>query len=64
MVRKNPHSDISPRLGWFTLAVIIVMIALGVVPQFERFGLRFERVDILSELRENENEVVEKEADI
>ena len=64
MVRKNPHSDISPRLGWFTLAVIIVMIALGVVPQFELFGMRFERVDILSELRENENEVVEYEADI
>lgn len=64
MVRKNPHSDISPRLGWFTLAVIIVMIALGVVPQFELFGMRFDRVDILSELRENENEVVEYEADI
>ena len=58
------NRDYSPRLGWFTFAVAIAVVALGVVPQFELFGMRIESVDILSELRESDGEVVEYEADI
>lgn len=56
--------DCSSRLGWFTLAVIIAMVAIGFVPQFELFGMHLNRVDIFSELRANDGEVIEYEADI
>ena len=56
--------DCSSRLGWFTLAVIIAMLAIGFVPQFELFGMHLNRVDIFSELRANDGEVIEYEADI
>jgi hypothetical protein len=56
--------DCTPRLVWFTLSVVVATLGLGLVPQFELFGMSFERVDILSELRADESEVVEYEADI
>ena len=56
--------DSAPRLVWFTLSVVVATLGLGLVPQFELFGMCFERVDLLSELRADENEVVEYEADI
>ena len=42
------------RIASFTLAVILGMVALGFVPSFEIFGMEFERVDILSQLRTEE----------
>ena len=42
------------RIASFTLAVILGMVALGFVPSFEIFGMEFERVDILSQLRAEE----------
>ena len=42
------------RIASFTLAVILGMVALGFVPSFEIFGMEFERVDILSQLRPEE----------
>ena len=39
------------RIASFTLAVILGLVALGFVPSFEIFGMEFERVDILSQLR-------------
>ena len=49
---------------WLTLVVIVAMLGLGLVPQFPLFGMHFSKVDILSELRVDESEVVEYEADI
>lgn len=42
------------RIASFTLAVILGLVALGFVPSFEIFGMEFERVDILSQLRTEE----------
>ena len=56
--------DYTPRFVWLTLVVIVAMLGLGLVPQFELFGMHFSKVDILSELRADDNEVVEYEADI
>ena len=42
------------RIASFTLAVILGLVALGFVPSFEIFGMEFERVDILSQLRPEE----------
>ena len=42
------------RIASFTLAVILGLVALGFVPSFEIFGMEFERVDILSQLRAEE----------
>lgn len=42
------------RIASFTLAVILGLVALGLVPSFEIFGMEFERVDILSQLRAEE----------
>lgn len=42
------------RIASFTLAVILGLVALGIVPSFEIFGMEFERVDILSQLRAEE----------
>lgn len=42
------------RIASFTLAVIFGLVALGFVPSFEIFGMEFERVDILSQLRAEE----------
>ena len=49
---KNKKANI--RIAGFTLAVILGMVALGFVPSFEIFGMEFERVDILSQLRPEE----------
>ena len=56
--------DYTPRFVWLTLVVTVAMLGLGLVPQFELFGMHFSKVDILSELRADDNEVVEYEADI
>ncbi len=59
------NSDSTPRVVWLTLVVIIGVIALGFVPQFELFGMPIRSVDILSELRDDAaDEPVEYEADI
>ena len=42
------------RIASFTLAVILGLVALGFVPSFKIFGMEFERVDILSQLRAEE----------
>ncbi len=49
---KNKKANI--RIAGFTLAVILGLVALGFVPSFEIFGMEFERVDILSQLRPEE----------
>uniref|UniRef100_UPI004057B6FD hypothetical protein n=1 Tax=Alistipes sp. TaxID=1872444 RepID=UPI004057B6FD len=59
--------DYTPRLGWFTAAVVLGIAAVGLVPPFELFGMHFESVDILSSLRTDDadgGEAVEYEADI
>lgn len=43
--------DRSSRVGWFTLSVVLGVMALGIIPPFKMFGMLTERVDILSELR-------------
>lgn len=50
---KNKKANI--RIAGFTLAVILGLVALGFVPSFEIFGMEFERVDILSQLRAEES---------
>ncbi len=45
------HRDISSRAGWFTLCVVLGVMALGIIPPFKIYGMLTERVDILSELR-------------
>ena len=42
------------RIASFTFAVILGLVALGFVPSFKIFGMEFERVDILSQLRAEE----------
>ena len=44
-------NNFSIRIAGFTLAVILGIAALSLVPSFSLFGMEFERVDILSELR-------------
>lgn len=61
------NRDYTPRMGWFTAAVILGVMALGFVPPFDLWGMHLERVDILSELRADmatDDEVIEYEADI
>lgn len=45
------RGDYSSRVWWFTLCVVLGVVALGIIPPFELFGMRTSRVDILSELR-------------
>lgn len=47
-MKKN---NVSIRIAVFTLAVILGIAGLSLVPPFSLFGMEFERVDILSELR-------------
>ncbi len=44
--------DYSSRVWWFTLFVVLGVMALGIIPPFELFGMRCARVDIMSELRD------------
>ncbi len=46
---KNSNANI--RIASFTFVVILGLVGLGFVPSFKIFGMEFERVDILSELR-------------
>lgn len=43
--------DYSSRVLWFTLCVVFGVVALGIIPPFELFGMRTARVDIMSDLR-------------
>lgn len=45
------REDYSSRVWWFTLCVVLGVVALGMIPPFELFGMRTARVDIFSELR-------------
>lgn len=59
------RGDSTPRVVGLTLAVIVGVVALGFVPQFELFGMQIKRVDILADLHDNRaDEAVEYEADI
>ena len=46
---KNSNANI--RIVGFTFVVILGMVGLGFIPSFKIFGMDFERIDILSELR-------------
>ena len=46
------REDYSSRVWWFTLCIVLGVMALGIIPPFELFGMRCSRVDIMSELRE------------
>ena len=62
----NKQKDYTFR-GWLlTLGVTLGVVALGLLPAVEVFGLRLERVDALSPLKETHSaeEVVEYEADM
>lgn len=59
--------DYSRRFVWLSAAVIAGLAALWYVPSFELFGMSVERVDILSQLRpqqQNAPEMVEYSANI
>ena len=46
------REDYSSRVWWFTLFVVLGVVALGIIPPFELFGMRCARVDIMSDLRD------------
>ena len=46
---KKTNANI--RIVGFTFVVILGMVGLGFIPSFKIFGMDFERIDILSELR-------------
>ena len=46
------REDYSLRAWWFTLCIVLGVMALGIIPPFELFGMRCARVDIMSELRD------------
>lgn len=54
---KNSKANI--RIAGFTLFVIIGAVGLGFIPSFQIFGMEFERVDILSQLRPAESDPME-----
>ena len=41
----------SSRLLWFTLCVVLSVVALSVIPPFQLFGMTTSRVDVMSELK-------------
>ena len=45
------RSDYSSRVWWFTLCVVLGVVALCIVPPFTLLGMTTARVDIMSELR-------------
>ena len=45
------REDYSLRVWWFTLCIVLGVVALGIIPPFELFGMRSARVDIMSDLR-------------
>ena len=44
-------SNYSSRVVWFTLSVVLGVVALGIIPPFKLFGMTTARVDVMSELR-------------
>lgn len=59
--------DRALRVGWFTISVVLGVMAFSLIPPFELFGMLTTKVDILSELRNKEligEEPVEYIADI
>lgn len=54
------REDYSSRVGWFALCVVLGVVALGIIPPFELFGMRTQRVDIMSELRDKALEADEE----
>ena len=45
------RSDYSSRVWWFTLCVVLGVMALGIIPPFDLLGMTTARVDIMSDLR-------------
>lgn len=43
--------DYSSRVWWFTLCVVLCVVALGIIPPFALCGMTTARVDIMSDLR-------------
>lgn len=60
------RANYAGRLVWFTIIVVIGTIALGLIPPFQLFGMKTERVDILADLRPEPmvEEAYEYEADM
>ena len=56
------RGDYSSRVWWFTLCVVLGVVALGIIPPFELLGMSTARVDIFSDLRAEslDNEAVEE----
>ena len=45
------REEYSSRVWWFALCVVLGVVALGIIPPFDLFGMTTARVDIMSELR-------------
>ena len=43
--------DYSSRLLWFAMCVVLSVVALGIIPPFQLFGMTTTKVDVMSELR-------------
>lgn len=43
--------DYSSRVWWFTLCIVLGVVALGIIPPFNLLGMTTARVDIMSDLR-------------
>ncbi len=56
------RGDYSSRVWWFTLCVVLGVMALGIIPPFELLGMSTARVDIFSDLRAEslDNEAAEE----
>ena len=45
------RGDYSSRVWWFTLCVVLGVVALGIIPPFDLLGMTTARVEVLSDLR-------------
>ena len=45
------RGDYSSRIWWFTLCVVLGVVALGIIPPFDLLGMTTARVDVMSDLR-------------
>ena len=56
------RGDYSSRVWWFTLSVVLGVVALGIIPPFDLWGMTTARVDVMSDLRaENLDSETEQE---